>query len=226
MDGFFQRYLNVGEKRLIKIDDSIPFEEAALTEPLACCVHSVYKGDIHFADYVVVIGAGIMGLLHVQLAKMRGAVVIVSEVDPVRREKALSLGADYTVNPLEQDPEQFVKEVTGGLGANVVFNTTAVSASWLQGINMLARYGKIIAYSSQHPDNPIPIRMGMVHNTEIEIIGTVSPNESDFYTASRLICTGLIDMKPVINHIIPIDEAAGAFDLAVTPGTYRVVIKM
>lgn len=226
MDGFFQQYLNVNEKRLIKIPDYVSLQEACLAEPLACCLHSIKKGNIQMGDTVVVIGAGIMGLLHAQLAKKLGAVVIVSEVDSTRRKKALDLGIDYAFNPLEEDPEQYVKDHTDGLGAEVVYNTTAVSASWLQGISMLAPYGKIIAYSSQHPDNPIPIKMGMVHSKEIEIIGTVSPNEADFYHAARLISRGIIDMKAVIDHIIPIEEAQDAYTKAITPGTYRVLLKM
>ena len=91
---------------------------------------------------------------------------------------------------------------------------------------MLSPYGKLIAYSSQYPDTPVPIRMGEVHNTEIEIIGTVSPNQADMYNAAWLIESGLIDVKPVIQELVPMSQGAEAFEKAVVPGAYRIVITM
>ncbi|MEG2037038.1 MAG: zinc-binding dehydrogenase, partial [Ruthenibacterium sp.] len=95
---------------------------------MACCVHSVERANIQFAEDVVVIGGGIMGQFHVMLAKRKGARVILSEVDETRRKLAESLGADITFNPIEHDPVEFVKGLTEGRGADVVFNTTAIPA--------------------------------------------------------------------------------------------------
>lgn len=226
MVGYLAEYVAVDKSRAIVVSDVLPFEQAALTEPLACCLHSVNKAEIQLGDVVVVIGAGVMGLLHVQLAKRRGAYVILAEVDPARREKALAIGADDAFDPTKIDPAAYIEKKVGVRGVQVVFNTTAVHEVWAQALSMLSPYGKLIAYSSQYPDTPVPIRMGEVHNTEIEIMGTVSPNQADMYNAAWLIESGLIDVKPVIQELVPMSQGAEAFEKAVVPGAYRIVITM
>lgn len=119
-------YIVADAASLFKIPDTLSYEEACLTEPLACCVHSVGRANIQLGEDVVIIGGGIMGQYHVMLAKRKGARVILSEVDPTRRALAEKLGADITLNPMEQDPVEFVKGITDGRGADVVFNTTAI----------------------------------------------------------------------------------------------------
>ncbi len=226
MVGYLAEYIAVDQSRVIVVSDALPFEQAALTEPLACCLHSVNKAEIQLGDVVVVIGAGVMGLLHVQLAKRRGAYVILAEVDPARREKALAIGADDAFDSTKTDPAAYIEKKVGVRGVQVVFNTTAVHEVWAQALSMLSPYGKLIAYSSQYPDTPVPIHMGEVHNTEIEIIGTVSPNQADMYNAAWLIESGLIDVKPVIQELVPMAQGAEAFEKAVVPGAYRIVITM
>ena len=149
-----------------------------------------------------------------------------AEVDPARREKALAIGADDAFDSTKTDPAAYIEKKVGVRGVQVVFNTTAVHEVWVQALSMLSPYGKLIAYSSQYPDTPVPIHMGEVHNTEIEIIGTVSPNQADMYNAAWLIESGLIDVKPVIQELVPMAQGAEAFEKAVVPGAYRIVITM
>lgn len=134
-------YIIVDAASLFKIPDTLSYEEACLTEPLACCVHSVSRANIQLGEDVVIIGGGIMGQYHVMLAKRRGARVILSEVDPARRALAENLGADITLNPMEQDPVEFVKGITDGRGADVVFNTTAIPSVVPQAIAMVGKGG-------------------------------------------------------------------------------------
>ena len=120
-------YVIVNAASLFKIPDTLTYEEACLTEPLACVVHSVNRANIQLGEDVVVIGGGIMGQYHVMLAKRKGARVILSEVDPARAELAKKLGADVVFNPIEVDPVEFVKSVTEGRGADVVFNSGMIN---------------------------------------------------------------------------------------------------
>lgn len=201
----------------------IPFEELCLTEPLACVTESITKANIKLGDSVVIIGAGIMGILHTKLAKKRGASVIISEPMEERRKKALEMGADYVVDPLSEDPVEFVKKVTFNEGANVVFNTTPIHDAWIQAIDMLAPFGKLICYSSQHPDEPVPVYMGKVHSKQIQIIGTTG-GCTIMETATRLIEKRIVDMKDVIDSVYDFKDGADAFKRATTLGTYRVII--
>lgn len=217
-------YIIVDAASLFKIPDTLTYEEACLTEPLACCVHSVGRANIQLGEDVVIIGGGIMGQYHVMLAKRRGARVILSEVDPARRALAEKLGADITLNPMEQDPVEFVKGITDGRGADVVFNTTAIPSVVPQAIAMVGKGGRMIQYSSMHPDAPTPVSPQLLHGSEIILTGSTSPDGHDFFTANRLLSGGIIDCKPLIDHTVPFAQAQAAFEAAIVPGTFRVII--
>lgn len=217
-------YIIVNTGSLFKIPDTLSYEEASLTEPLACCVHSVEHANLQLAEDVVIIGGGIMGQNHVMLAKRRGCRVIMSEVDESRRELAMRLGADITFNPLEKDPVEFVKSLTEGRGADVVFNTTAIPSVVPQAIAMLGKAGRMIQYSSMHPDAPVPVSPQMLHGSEVILTGAISPDGHNFYTANRLLSTGIIDMKPLIAKTFSFADAQQAFEAAIVPGTFRVII--
>lgn len=143
-------------------------------------VHSVTKANIQLGEDVVVIGGGIMGQYHVMLAKRRGARVIMSEVDESRRALARKLGADITFNPMEKDPVEYVKSLTEGRGADVVFNTTAIPSVVPQAIAMTGKAGRMIQYSSMHPDAPAPVSPQMLHGNEPILTGSISPDVHDF----------------------------------------------
>ncbi len=86
------------------------------------------------------------------------------EVDEGRRKLAESLGADVTFNPMETDPVEFVKSLTDGRGADCVFNTTAIPSVVPQAIAMVGKGGRMIQYSSKHPDAPAPVSPQLLHN--------------------------------------------------------------
>ena len=221
------QYLTVQENKVTRISPDVPFESAALTEPVSCVIHGVNRSRLKMGEIAVVIGAGIMGLIHVQVAKLKGATVIVSEMDPARRERAKQAGADYVVDPNQVDLKQFVIEHSWGReGAEVVFDTVPISSVFEQGLSILARAGRIVAYSSQHPDIPVPVSVGTIHSRELEIIGTMGSNNEETYLATQLISRGMVRTDLLIDHIFPAERCKDAFEAAIVPGTYRVVIRM
>ena len=217
-------FIVVQTKDLYPIPESLSYEEASLTEPLACCVHSVERADIQFGEDVAVIGGGIMGMNHVMLAKRRGARVILSETDEARRKLGLLLGANIAIDPSSEDPVKAVRELTDGRGADVVFNTTAIGAVVPQAIEMCGRAGRMIQYSSMHPDVPVEVSPHMLHNTEKTLTGSISPTERDFFKANRLLSLGVIRMEKLIAKTYPFGQVQAAFEHACLPGTYRVVV--
>jgi len=176
-------------------------------------------------ERVVVIGGGVMGMLHLLTAKRRGARVIMSEIDPRRRELAESFGCDVVFSPKETDPVEFVKKLTEGRGADVVFDTTAFPAVAAQAIEMTGKMGRCIMYSSIHPDDPLAVSANMLHNTERVITGSVSPSIASFDTAVRLLNKKLVDPSKLLSAVIPFEDAKKAFETAIRPDTYRVIIK-
>jgi len=213
----------VPSNMLFSMADSLAFEEASLTEPLACCVHSVNRAQIGLGEDVVVIGGGVMGQFHVMLAKLRGARVLLSDPVKARRELALSHGADRAIDPAE-DPVEAVRAWTNGQGAGAVFNTTAIADAFAQAVLMAGKGGRVIQYSSLHPDVPTPISPQRIHAQEVTITGSVSPVVEDFATANRLLNHGLISCGHLISHTFPFEEGQAAFEAAISPESLRVVI--
>ena len=222
--GGLSEYLVIPAWQVIKYPETTCFEQAAMTEPLACSVHSIRKAKIQLGETVVIIGLGIMGYFHLKLAQMQGARVIVSETDEIRQKKALENGAWQVINPKNEDLVKTVLDITNGLGADVVVNTIPTASVWESAIDVLAPYGRLIAYSSQDSKEKIGVDFGMVHSKEIKIIGTLNPTLHDNDTAIKLISYGLIDVSKVIDEVYPFEKGIEAFHKALEPGMYRVVI--
>lgn len=217
-------HIIVGPDALFDIPDSLPYEQAALSEPLACVVHSIRRAAVDLADDVVVIGGGVMGQLHVMLAAKRGARVIISEPDAARRSLALSNGAAIAIDPTDGDPVRAVLDVTQGRGADVVFNTTPVASVVGQALAMTAAGGTMIQFSSLHPDAPTPFSPQAVHEKELTVTGSISPKVEDFDTAVRLLSARIIDCSSLIEGTFPFGQAQAAFEAAVKPDAFRIII--
>lgn len=223
--GGLGQFITVDTSQIWKLPDNMSFEKAALTEPVACVVNSMEKGNPQMGDDVVIIGGGIMGMLHLICAKLRGARTIMSEPDEQRRKLAQELGCDITIDPLQTDPIQAVKDLTDGRGAEVVFNTTPISAVAEQAVQMTGKLGRCVMYSSQHPDEPIKISANWLHNSEAVITGAVSPSVRSFEIAVNLLTKNIINPEKLISGVYDYTQADKAFEAAIKPDTYRIIIK-
>jgi L-iditol 2-dehydrogenase len=224
--GLLAEYTVKDQGNLTKVSKDVPVEWAAVSEPISCVAHSIKRSRLKAGETCVVIGAGIMGLLHTQVAKDLGATVIVSEPDERRRKRAVESGADFVLDPTKEDPVTFIKEHNGGYLADVVFFAVAIPSVFPQAMTMLDRAGRIICYSSQHPDDPVPIKIGNLHSNEYEIIGTLGSNPEDFSRAAELLNARKLKMDLVIDHVVPFENYIEAFEKSIIPGTYRVVLNM
>lgn len=224
--GGLSEYLIATPNQLFKYDTSIKDEVGVFAEPLACVIHSIERAHLKLGQDVVIIGAGVMGLLHLAVAKKMGTRVIVCEVDEKRRKLALELGADYVINPVKEDMVSVVKSLTCGRGADAVFHTTAIASVAESAIKLAGKMGIVIMYGSFHPDKDISVNPNWIHNTEVVITGTVSPSTEDFLKSSRLLNYGIIDPMLLVQASFDIKDIQKAFELAVDPKTYRVVIKL
>ena len=190
-----------------------------------CVIQSVIQTTINLGDNVVVIGGGIMGQLHVMCAKARGAYVIMSEIDPERRKLAEELGCDLTFNPMEEDAVQFVKDHTDGMGAEAVFNTTAVAAVAEQAIKMTAPGGTVVMYSSVHAGKEVPLDVGYVHSKGVKITGTKSPSVRSFTESVNCLRKGIIDPSRLVSGVFTPEQCKEAFETALRPDTFRCIIE-
>lgn len=221
----FAEYIVAKAEDVCVFPEDADFAEMALTEPLACVVNSINRTNIKFGDDVLVIGGGTMGLLHVMLAKLRGARVILSEPMAERREKALALGCDYAFDSINDDIMARVRELTDGRGANVVFNTTAIPAVAQQSVELTSPGGTVVMFSSIHPNKPVEVNMGAVHSFQKTITGAVSPTIDAYYEAVLLIGKKLVKPSELIEAVIPYENFGEAMKMASRPDTYKVILK-
>ena len=205
--------------------DHVTAEEASIIEPVSCVVHSMEIANPALGDIVLIIGSGIMGLLHVQLATRRGASVIVSDPNEERLAIAKRMGAKYVINPLKEDLPARVLEITKDMKAQIVFDATPLPRLIGDAFSCVANAGKVILYSSMHPADSVPFDPNWIHGKSIQILGTANSNDRDFVRASRLVSQGIIDMKPFISATYPLDCVRDAFEEAIKGQAFRVVVK-
>ena len=222
--GGLSEYMLVESKHLFHYFGVTP-EEAALTEPLSCVVHSCETADIQYGDLVVVIGCGIMGLLHVALAVKSGARVIACDLNSERLELAKKIGAHYIVDSSKEELSIKVKEISHNLGANVVFDTTPFHSVAEESIKLVSNTGKVILYSSFYPDEPVSFSPDKLHKGGYSIAGTANSNSRDFVRASKMISERVIDMRPFISEIVPFADVVAGFESAIKGDKYRVVVR-
>lgn len=223
--GGFSEYVVTKARNLFVYSDNTSFEKMAFTEPLACVINSIHRTNIELGDDVVVIGGGTMGLLHVMVAKLKGARVIVSEPLEERREKALKLGASDVIDPMNSNAVEEVLKLTSGRGASVVFNTTASPALMAQALEMTSACGTCVAFSSMHPNKPVPVDAGAMHSLQKTMTGAVSPTIKAFYQAYELIDKNLLDPTVLTEQIFDYTDFDNAMACAMRPDTYKVILK-
>jgi L-iditol 2-dehydrogenase len=147
-DGAWAEYMRFGpNSRVHKMPADIQAEAGVLVEPLSCAIHAVERGGIQLGDTVVLAGAGTLGLLMLQIIKLKSpGCVIVQDVKPERLELARQLGADVTVDVKKTDPVAKVKSLTGGYGADVFIEATGYAPAVAQGLDLLRKLGTFVAF--------------------------------------------------------------------------------
>ncbi|HEX9267138.1 MAG TPA: alcohol dehydrogenase catalytic domain-containing protein, partial [Candidatus Limnocylindria bacterium] len=122
--------------------------EAALTEPTSCVLHDMKRHPVRNGDVVVIVGAGIMGLLHLVIARQTPSFIIVSEPEAPRRQKARELGADAVIDPSTEDYAVRVNELSQGRGANVTYMSIGIPKAIEAAVSAAAKRGVVSIYAS------------------------------------------------------------------------------
>lgn len=225
--GGLSEYVLIEDYQLYKSSNDVPFEELCLTEPVSCVTRSIRSAKLERTDNVIVVGAGIMGLLHILLAKQAGTRVIVSEPNDKRAAFAKELGADAIIDPVNESFQDRVEELTNGRGADAIFVAVSIAAAVEQSIDALAKGGRAMVYASIYPrGTKISVDPNLFHGKEIVLSGTVSQDKEDFLQATHMIAEKIINVKPFISKVFPFSQLEEAIQAAISPETYRVIITM
>jgi L-iditol 2-dehydrogenase len=209
----FGEYIAAYPEKMMRYEMAIEFEEAAFTEPLAACVNGVMKTGIRPGDYVGIIGVGQIGLMHVQLAKLKGAMVVAFDMLEERLAMAEKMGADYVVNVGERDAVKYVEELTRGEGLDHVITAIGGRQAIETGLKTLGKVGTLNIFASTHPHTEIAIDPNLIHYRELVITGSFSSTKRDVRTALRLLERREIDVRSLITHRLPLERIVEGFKI-------------
>lgn len=199
---------------------SIEFEEAAVAEPLACVLHGSERARIDAGESVVIIGAGPIGLLHLQVAAMKRVErILVSDLIDERLEVARHLGADETINSNREDLATVVREMTNGLGVDIVIESVGVPQTWMQALRLVKPGGRVLEFGGCPPGTSIEVDTELMHYGEITVMGSFHAKPEEFERALQLIVEKQIDAKSLITRRMGLEDIPRAFQILSTSKT-------
>ena len=213
-NGSFAKYTIIEEQLAHKIPDGISFKAGALMEPMACVAHAVEITGIKADDTVVISGPGPNGLLMTQLVKAEGATVIVTGMgaDAERLAIAKSLGADHIIDVQAEDAVARVRELTGGYGADAVFECAGAQPSIDACFEYVRRMGKY-TQMAMFGNRKMAIDMDKLVVKEIRMIGSQSQRWTSWDKTVKLLAAGKVQLEPLATHEFGLSEWEKAFDV-------------
>ena len=231
-DGGFAEYVRIPVKsvqqgNLIPIDDSLDPAIAALIEPFACVLRGQNALRMNPGEVVLVIGAGPIGVMHVKLARARGAGrIIVSEPIPERAMQAKRMGADQVVDPVSQDLKAILNVESFGRGADVIIVAAPVHTAQESALELAAIGGRINYFGGLPKDRPtISFNSNLVHYKELVITATTACSTADCWQAAQIVNSNVVDLADVVSERFPLSEAVKAFAAAEDGKSLKIVLE-
>lgn len=205
VDGGFAQYCAVNERQVYHLGEHTTFEQGAMTEPVACCLHGIDMCEIQPGHQVVIIGGGMIGLLMLQLARLAGAAKV-ALLEPVesKREVGKKLGADLCIDPLHQDVKQALGEA-GMTWINTVIECVGRPSTVEQAIDLAGNKAVVMMFGLTKPDETISLKPFQVFQKEIVLKASyINP-----YTQKRaldLIDSGRLDVSSMVYEVCGLEK--------------------
>jgi L-iditol 2-dehydrogenase len=231
-DGGFAEYILIPERVLAngcvnKIPAGLSYEEAALAEPVACCINGQEISGVGFGDSVLIIGAGPMGCIHAQLARVKGAsLVIISDVDDERLKMAEFTSADRFVNPTKEKLAEVIKKENDGRLADHVIVAAGSGQAQIQALEMAAKRGSVNFFGGLPKTQPtVNLDTNLIHYGELKVVGTHGSAPRHNKMALKILASGAIKGKDYITSVFPLAQIKEALTAAENCQGLKVVVK-
>ena len=212
-EGAWAEYMKYPANALVhKLPKDGAVDDLVMVEPLACAIHAVERADVQFGDVVVIAGMGPLGLCMLQVARLKNpGLLIALDLNPHRVELAHALGADLALDPSQDDVIARVLELTDGYGCDVYIEASGAAPAVDQGLQMIIKGGRFIEFSVM--SEPATVDWSVIGDEkEIEIRG-VSLSPFCYPKAIDMITRGLVDVKPIVTHKLPLADALAGLEL-------------
>ncbi len=202
--GAFAEYIAVPERILYHLPEAMSFPEAAMLEAVSVALHAVHvTGDVK-GQTVLVIGAGMIGLLTMQAARAAGAArVMIADIDATRLNLARSLGDDGTFNLSGAELTQEILQQTGGLGTDVVLEAVGRNETIAAAIDSVRKGGTVTLIGNITPKVELPLQK--VVSRQIRLQGSAA-SAGEYPEAIDLVASGMIKVKPLITAVAPLED--------------------
>lgn len=225
-NGSMANYVLAREESIHLLPDGLSYEGAAMSEPLACCVHAMYqKSRLELQDKIIIMGPGPIGLFLLQIAKDIGAFVIMTGItkDAHRLELAKKMGADVIVDTMKEDLAKIVEEVTDGYGVDKVYDASGALPAVNASLPLMRKQG-IFVQVGLFRDKMNELDLETIIQREIEYVGSRSQNPYDWPIAIHLLAKGAINIDEMITKKYPLEEWRTAFDKVMEGNEIKVMI--
>lgn len=212
VQGFFQELVVVRAEQCRPVPAGLSLNEAAMAEPLACCLHAVRRAGSVLGRRVLVLGCGPIGCLTIAAARLAGAAEIIAcDLVPATLEKARAMGADQVVDvAADRTPLDRLQE-SGGR-ADVVIEAAGSPKAAIDGLKATRRGGTYVQFGVL-PKGMHPIPFDQIVAKELDMVGTFRFWE-EFDWAVEAIAAGRVDVRPLLTEVLPLARARDAFELA------------
>ena len=223
--GAFAEYVVAPARIAYHLPDALRFEHAAMIEAVSVAVHGVGLTPVRLGDCALVVGAGMIGTLALQALKLAGCgQIIVADVDTGRLKMALDLGATAAINPKEGDVAEFVRERTGGRGADVAVEAVGATEPIQTAIAALRKGGALTLVGNVAPKIELPLQA--VVTRQLRLFGSCA-SSGEYPTCIDLLARGAIRVEPLISAIAPLAEGPAWFErlYAREPGLMKVILQ-
>jgi L-iditol 2-dehydrogenase len=206
---------NVTHGGILKIPDSMSFDEAAMIEPLACCIRSWNKISFQNGDSVAIFGIGATGMMHVMLANLHEAEnIFCIDVNEFRLKFAKKFEITDAINSLDPQLKIKILEQTNNRGVDVVIIATGSLQAVSSAIELVRKGGTIVLFGVPSKGATMNVDMSMIYSKEITLISSYAASDTDTKEALELIHSSMVDVKKLITHKYKISDSQQAFEHA------------
>lgn len=220
--GGFAEYARVPEINvetgLFQLPPGVSDEEGVFIEPLGCVVRGQRRMGIEHGDTVLVLGSGISGILHIQLAKAKGAARVIStDIDEHRIKYAQLFGADEVFDGRD-DVNTLAREANGGKGFDHVIVSTAALTAIKQALQCAEDGGTILLFAPTRPGVELPLDLNDLWSRQLTVTTTYAASPDDLAAALELIRSKRVDVGGMVTHRLGLDETGEGFRLVAEAG--------
>ncbi len=213
------------QRDTLKLPDGMDDLDAVLVEPAACVVKSLRRAGLRPGESVLVIGLGIMGMMHVKLARhMAAGTIIGADLIERRANRALQLGADHGIVVSSDNLAEQVRDITRGAMADVVIVGPGTSRALAAGIAAAGKAATVVQFTATPPEDEMMLRPHDLYFNETRIVPSYSCGPDDTRQALELVRDGVLNRHELITHCFPLAQIREAYEQAQKPESLKVVV--